>query len=141
MLTWAPSSPILIQSDACFVHFADVSQKCPPCPPSSAVPDINYELMSLQLMIHSSIISYNCYLSDLSKPKWFVMRKKFMKWPEHVLFFESITRHRNIFILFHLLFLARDRNDLDMIIGFLTVGMQDGYIVIKLGKSKWLLGP
>jgi hypothetical protein len=32
--------------------------------------------------------------------------------------------------------LARDRNDLDMIIGFLTVGMQDGYIVIKLGKSK-----
>jgi len=24
-------------------------------------------------------------------------------------------------------FLARDRNDLDMFIGFLTVGMQDGY--------------
>jgi len=59
-----------------------------------------------------------------------------MKLVGHILFFESIQDVEIFSFYFIFFFLARDRNDLDMIIGFLTVGMQDGYIVIKLGKSK-----
>jgi hypothetical protein len=54
-----------------------------------------------------------------------LVRRKPVKLMRHNFGFESIQDIEIFSFYFIFFFLARDRNDLDMFIGFLTVGIQD----------------